>query len=133
VARLSVMEAATRLGVSPDTIRRRIRNGELKAWQEPTPQGYSWKVELPDEEPRTDYDSQHTGQSSSDESLVWRELVDTLRDEVSTLREQLMAHQDELGAKNKQIEQLHILLQQAQAALPAPRENHRSWWRFWQR
>jgi hypothetical protein len=24
------------------------------------------------------------------------------------------------------------LLQQAQAALPAPRENH-PWWRFWQR
>jgi hypothetical protein len=38
----------------------------------------------------------------------------------------------QLEAKDKQIEQLHVLLQQAQAALPAPREN-RPWWRLWQR
>jgi hypothetical protein len=50
VTSVSVMEAATHLGVSPDTIRRRIRNGELKAHQEPTPQGYVWGVELLEEE-----------------------------------------------------------------------------------
>jgi hypothetical protein len=52
---------------------------------------------------------------------------------IELLKEQVRSQQEELGNKNKQIEQLHILLQQAQAALPAPRENHRSWWRFWQR
>jgi hypothetical protein len=38
----------------------------------------------------------------------------------------------QLEAKDKQIEQLHILLQQAQAALPAARDG-RSWWQFWRR
>ena len=131
MAGISVMEAATRLGVSPDTIRRRIRNGELHAFQKPTPQGYSWKVELPDEStvesPSQDHEGVHSG-----ESLPWRELVDTLRDEVSVLREQLIAQQGESVAKNEQIRELHVLLQQTQAALPAPRDG-RSWWRFWQR
>jgi hypothetical protein len=53
------------------------------------------------------------------------EFIESLKDAVSTLRSQL-------GTKDRQIGELHVLLQQAQAALPAPREN-RSWWRFWQR
>jgi hypothetical protein len=39
---------------------------------------------------------------------------------------------DQLDSKDRQIEQLHVLLQQAQAALPAPRSG-RPWWRVWQR
>ena len=46
-----------------------------------------------------------------------RELVDTLK--------------EELARRNTQMEQLHVLLQQAQAALPVPKENRRSWWRLW--
>src|ERR671914_1083019 len=121
------MEAATHLRVSPDTIRRRIRNGELHARREPTPQGYVWRVELPEEEPTEEAALEATN------STAWRELVDVLKDEVALLHEQLAAHQEELGSKNKQIEQLHVLLQQAQSALPAPRDN-RSWWRrVWRR
>jgi hypothetical protein len=56
-----------------------------------------------------------------------------LKDEVSLLQHQLDAQQTQLESKDKQIEQLHVLLQQAQAALPAPRDN-RSWWqRLWRR
>jgi hypothetical protein len=40
--------------------------------------------------------------------------------------------QAQLEVKDKQIEQLHVLLQQAQAALPAPR-NNRPWWQRWWR
>jgi hypothetical protein len=121
VVSVSVMEAATHLGVSTDTVRRRIRNGELQARQEPTPQGYVWRVELPEE-----------AALETTNPAAWRELVDVLKDEVALLREQLAAHQEELASKNKQIEQLHVLLQQAQAALPPPRDN-RPWWRFWER
>jgi hypothetical protein len=120
------MEAATHLGVSPDTIRRRIRNGELQARREPTPQGYVWRVELPEEE------STEEAALEATNSTAWRELVDVLKDEVALLREQLAAHQEELASKNKQIEQLHVLLQQTQAVLPAPRD-HRSWWQLWRR
>jgi hypothetical protein len=127
VVSVSVMEAATHLGVSPDTIRRRIRNGELQARREPTPQGYIWRVELPEEE------SAEEAALKATNPAAWRELVDVLKDEVALLREQLAAHQEELVSKNKQIEQLHILLQQAQASLPEPKDR-RSWWqRLWRR
>ena len=49
---------------------------------------------------------------------------------VSALQAQVQAQQEELAAKNQQISQLHVLLQQAQAMLPAPREG-RSWWKWW--
>ena len=124
---VSVMEAATHLGVSPDTVRRRIRNGELQARREPTPQGYVWRVELPEEE------STEEAALEATKPTAWRELVDVLKDEVALLREQLAAHQEELASKNKQIEQLHVLLQQAQAALPAPRDNRPWWRRMWQK
>jgi hypothetical protein len=45
-----------------------------------------------------------------------------------TVQKLIEALTTELEAKNKQIEQLHVLLQQAQAALPTPR---RPWWRWW--
>ena len=38
--------------------------------------------------------------------------------------------EQQLESKDKQIGELHVLLQQTQAALPAPKEN-RPWWRLW--
>jgi hypothetical protein len=52
--------------------------------------------------------------------------------QIESWKQEAEAHREQLQAKDRQIEQLHVLLQQAQAALPAPREN-RPWWRFWQR
>ena len=49
MAGISIREAAQLQGVAQDTIRRRIRRGELKAHQEPTPQGFRWIVELEEE------------------------------------------------------------------------------------
>lgn len=46
---LSVREAAERLGVSKDTIRRRIKSGDLAAVQEPTAQGFEWRIVLDEE------------------------------------------------------------------------------------
>ena len=40
-------EAAQRLGVSVDTIRRRLRRGELEGQHQPTPQGFIWLIEMP--------------------------------------------------------------------------------------
>jgi hypothetical protein len=62
------------------------------------------------------------------------DLVEPETGELQALRDRVAAQDRELGAKNKQIEQLHILLQQAQAALPAPKKDHPSWWqRLWHR
>ena len=47
-AYVPLTEAAQRLGVSVDTVRRRIRAGELVAQREQRPQGYRWLVKLPE-------------------------------------------------------------------------------------
>jgi excisionase family DNA binding protein len=121
VREVSVNEAARLLGVSRDTIMRRIRATELEAHQEPRPQGHVWRVVIPDEAISEGHDSDVMGE------------LQTLREMVSMLQAQVEADREELASKNKQIEQLHVLLQQAQAALPAAREN-RSWWqRLWRR
>ena len=46
---VTIQEAAQALGVAESTVRRRLRNGELEGEQMPTPQGYTWLVELPDD------------------------------------------------------------------------------------
>jgi hypothetical protein len=43
---VSIRDAAQRLGVSPDAIRRRLRSGQLPGKQEPTPQGHVWLVDV---------------------------------------------------------------------------------------
>jgi excisionase family DNA binding protein len=121
VREVSVNEAARLLGVSRDTITRRIRAGDLEAHQEPRPQGHVWRVVIPDEAISEGHYSDVMGE------------LQTLRKMVSMLQTQVEADREELVSKNKQIEQLHVLLQQAQAALPAPRDNRRWWQRLWRR
>jgi hypothetical protein len=129
-------EAAQRLGVSVDTVKRRLRRGELKGQRVPRPQGYSWLIEL--ELPGSQGDSTAASTATNSNSSAGSSAeLDSATVEVLNLREmlgmaqsQIAAQQEELVAKNKQIEQLHVLLQQAQAALPAPRQG-RAWWRLW--
>ena len=46
--RLTIGETAERLGVSPDTVRRRLKRGELQGEQEQTAQGFIWRIVLPE-------------------------------------------------------------------------------------
>jgi hypothetical protein len=134
----TMVEAAVILGVSPDTVKRRLQRGDLEGHQEETPQGFRWIIELPDDSVPSNHSSAAPADArataGAEETL--RELVDVLKDEVSELRQQLqtqaIAHGEQLEAKDRQIEQLHVLLQQTQAALPAPKADH-SWWRRWWR
>jgi predicted ArsR family transcriptional regulator len=137
---VTMAEAAKRLGVSVDTIRRKLRRGELQGYQQPRPQGFIWAVELPEESDNhgitfaeTVADTSASYPGSKGEIYRLEEMVAVLQAQVVAQQKQMEAQQEELTAKNKQIEQLHVLLQQAQAALPAPRDN-RSWWqRLWRR
>jgi excisionase family DNA binding protein len=49
MAEVTVLEAARCLGISPDTVRRRISSGELKARREPHGANFTWWVEIPNE------------------------------------------------------------------------------------
>jgi excisionase family DNA binding protein len=44
---ISVQEAAEAYGVSEKTIRRRIKSGQLRAFQVPTAQGHEWRITGP--------------------------------------------------------------------------------------
>jgi len=111
VEKVSVGEAARHLGVSTDTIRRRIGKGELLAHKEPTPQGYRWEVEL---QPNDQAVNSHEGNT---EALV------------TALQAQVLAQAEELDARRREVQELHVLLQTAQTALSAPKS--RPWWRWW--
>jgi chromosome segregation ATPase len=131
---VSISQAVTRLGVSEVTIRRRLRKGELNGHKRQTPQGYVWLIELPDDISGDENGSNGEGESLSELVAALRSQVEGQQELVDSLQAQVKAQQDELTAKNKQIEQLHVLLQQAQAALPAPKENQHSWWyKLWHR
>ena len=139
------VEAARRLQLSLDTIERRLRRGELKGHKQPRPGGFTWLIEVPEEPLHTPStqggippaDTPADPPAPNTEIVRLEELVEVLKDEVAESRRQSQAqseaYQQQLEAKDKQIEQLHVLLQQAQAALPAPKEDRPSWWRFWQR
>jgi hypothetical protein len=136
---VTMAEAAKRLGVSVDTIRRKLRRGELQGYQQPRPQGFIWAVELPEESDNhgitfaeTVADTPASYPGSKGEICRLEEMVAVLQAQVVAQQKQMEAQQEELSAKNKQIEQLHVLLQQAQAVLPTPKEN-RPRWRFWRR
>jgi len=110
VEKVSVGEAARHLGVSVDTIRRRIGKKELTAHQEPTAQGYRWEVEL------ELTDQPLNGHDGNVEALV------------STLQAQVQAQAEELDARRREVSELHQLLAQQTALNSGQR---RSWWRWW--
>jgi excisionase family DNA binding protein len=112
---VTILEAARILRVSEHTVRRRLRSGELEGVQVAGPGGFSWVVTLPE---GVQGDGPDTGELAAMKTLV------------DHLERQLDAQQSQLEVKDKQIQELHVLLQQAQASLPAPR-NNRPWWRRW--
>jgi hypothetical protein len=75
-------------------------------------------VELPDDLPMDG--------SSSGETAALRELIVQLKTQVE-------AQEVELDARRREVQELHVLLQQFGTALPAAGDN-RSWWhKLWHR
>ena len=96
---VSIQQAAKMLNVSPDTIRRRIKDGKLKADKVDG----RWQVELPPTETRqTDYATRQD-------------------DYANALLERIASLEKELDARRMEVLQLHALLSRPQ--LPGP-----SWW-----
>ncbi len=114
-----IQEAATLLGVSESTLRRRVRSGQVNAQQVETPQGFKWWVDV-DIDDTSDYvNDQGNGQVDGQVP------GDPLGEKERTIR--FLAEQVE--AQRQQIRELHVLLQTAQAALPPPpAERRRGFW-----
>jgi excisionase family DNA binding protein len=123
---VTIAEAAKLLRVSEHTVRRRVRNGELPSVQVARSQGYVWMIELPDD---SSPDTPPLG-----EIAALHQLIDSLNAQVDSLRGQLDAKDKQLETRAREVQELHVLLQQAQAALPAPKEHQHSWWyKLWHR
>jgi hypothetical protein len=147
MASFTIKEAAERLALSELTIRRRLHAGLLTGHKETTPQGFVWMIELPDDVPGIETKKNGDKEIGEKEDQSLAELVAALSARVEgqqelneVLQSQIQAQKDQLEAKDKQIEararevqELHVLLQRAQSALPVPKEDCPSWWRFWQR
>jgi len=134
---VSIPEAAQRLGVSVETIRRRLRNGVVKGRQEKTAQGFRWWVDLEDvahvnshitdpASPRVEDvgqdDGHHNGHQDSG-------LVDLLQDQVKRLDAHVEDLQQQLADRTREISELHQLLgaRSLNPGVPQP------WWAFWRR
>jgi len=133
---LTIADAAQRLGVSDHTVRRRIKAGELPARRDGT--GRLWVTladagATPAESSAT---ASRTPESPPDghSTAVYRELV-------ASLQRQIETQALELDARRREVQELHVLLQQAQRALPAPAQQiaqdapsaeplRRRWWQW---
>ena len=123
MAEVTIKEAASRLGVTEVTIRRRIRSGDVHAHQQSRPQGFTWVVELPDEEEQPVAAVGHAQENGTSSKVE-----DALQEIIKSKDEMIEVLRHELEGRGREVQELHVLLQQTQAALPAPKEN-RPWWR----
>jgi excisionase family DNA binding protein len=118
VATVSMMvpEAARVLGVSVETVRRRIRAGELQGERVPTPWGWSYRVTVPD---RTEAVIAQAAVPTDRETMLAAQVED-LRAMVATLTTLLQARE------TAETDLRRALLQARETAMPpAPA---RSWW-----
>ena len=117
---VTMTEAARRLDVTVETVKRRLRRGELQGHKQPRPQGFTWLIEMPEDTGDQDSTPSDTPTSNAEVHRL-EDMVSLLQRELAITREELehqrSMYQSELVSKNKQIEQLHVLLL-AQAALP---------------
>ncbi len=125
MARLTIKEAAERLGISEVTIRRRLRTGQLKGYQESPPTG-KWFIEVSDDEVER-------GEVDAYEDDDPFELVDALRGTIKRQDEVIELLKHQLEAREREVQELHVLLQQSQAALPASGGNRSWWYKLWHR
>jgi hypothetical protein len=140
MAKVSIAEAGHRLGISQDTVRKRLRLGELTGTQIRAPGGFRWMVELPDDVPGAETKKNGNKEPVDREDQSLPELVAALsatvegqQELIEALQSQIQAQKDQLESRGREVQELHVLLQQAQAALPAPRDNRPWWQRLWRR
>ena len=116
MARLSIPEAMHTLGLSQDTIRKRLRSGDLQGQKVKGAGGFRWEVFI-DDDPTVKGVTQDGNHANNANDGA---LVDQMQARIDSLETQLTTRAGE-------IDQLHRLL--AQTALNAAPS--RPWWKFW--
>lgn len=112
---VSVSVAAQRLGVSEETIRRRLRSGLLKAIKD----GRVWNVMLP--ESQQPHDTCNTTTDATSYTVVSAQL-DTVRRENDLLKDQLRHLKEMLQRRDEEVLQITQFLMKSQQMLQQPSE-----------
>jgi len=123
---VDISTAAVRMGLTSEAVRKRIARGTLPA----TKQDGRWYVVL-DERDSLDPTS-WTGHPTPDGLDGVQDAVQDGKDKlIEVLQAQVVSQGEQLDARAREVQELHVLLQQTQAALPAA-NGRRPWWRrFW--
>ena len=119
---VTIAEAAKCLGMSIDSIRRRIAKNELKARKVTSPHGEIYLVELPDDAAP----APAVTEAKEDNTVA----IEAMRKTISIL-------ETELESRRREVQELHVLLQQAKKQLPPGKTEDTkeetsvkvSWWR----
>jgi len=128
-------EAARRLGVSIDTVERRLKRGELQGQQEQRGKGWRWLIEVSGDRAPADAPANNgvapapapvNAPASTTDAPAENGLVVVLQDQIVGLQDQLRVMNQALSSRDNQIVELITVVRQTQAMLPPPR---RSWWR----
>jgi len=120
VQEVTIAEAAQLLGISSATVKRRLKAGELNGRQASRPQGFLWMVTIDQDHSTASRNHASNGNSTGTE----------LGSLVAVLQAQVTSQAEELDARRREVQELHVLLQTAQSALPPP-QAHRRRWKFW--
>ena len=115
-----IKEACEILGLSDDTVRRRIKDGILAARKDTTPSGTRWLVEVPIAEVGSPQDER-----IEDATPTHAEVVEALQKVIANLEREREEFAHQLRTREREVAELHVLLQAAQkqmAALPPPQD-----------
>jgi len=121
---LSVKEAAEALGKSVDTIRRRIRAGQIPAEKFPGVYGEEWRIKESD---LAGDDAQEIREVVPvKKELTPEELAEALQGAMqSTMQKAMQEQADEIRQLREEIQELRKALKLL------PGDKSRPWWKFW--
>jgi len=117
---LTITQASLALGVAQDTVRKKVRSGEISATKERCAGGFRWMVEIDRNGHHHDTPPAPPEATTGDSSA--KELVEFLKSQIQDLR-------DQIADRTREISELHQLLG-ARSLAPGV---DRPWWQIWKR
>lgn len=125
----SIEEAAEELGVSPSTVRRRVKRGQLQAVQARIAQGYEWRIRLRAEDKTPNPSALVIRQPLSLEETrqAMADALSSIAEELATTRRALEEKDQELG-RLREVER-ELLAELELARTPEPATERGPWWR----